>query len=159
MTVVSGLSKRTKERAKMLKNHADFSKFTDEELEATLEQVDVELKEFQNTRKQIVETILQRNSTLLENLLRKKTEPYGTVHLGGLVIDFPKKVTYDQPSLKELAQQIMSAGEDPAEYIDIKYDVKEAKFKSWPSAIKNQFIAARTVKRGNASVKFATDKE
>jgi len=40
----------------MLSNHTDFSKFTDSELEATLERVDVELKEIQNTRKQIVET-------------------------------------------------------------------------------------------------------
>jgi hypothetical protein len=141
----------------MLSNHdTDYSKYTDEQLETSLSQVEIEIKQITNQKKRIVETILVRKNDELESLLKAKDEPYGAVHIGNFDVTFPKKVTWDQKELASLAQQIMSAGEDPAEYIKIEYDVSEKKFSAWPTPIKNQFIPARTIARGNPTIKIST---
>ncbi len=139
-----------------ISNAVDYSKFDDVQLEASLSQVEIEIKQLTNQKKQIVETILVRKSDEIEALLKAKEEPYGSVHIGNFEITVGKKVTYNQAELAALAQQIMDAGENPAEYIKIEYDVSEAKYKSWPSAIKNQFTHARTIARGNPTVKIVT---
>ena len=143
----------------MLSNHADYTKFTDTELETSLTQVEVELKSLSNTKKQIVETILVRKSDEIEAALKAKEEPYGSIHIGNFEITVGKKVTWNQTELANLAQQIMSAGEDPKEYIKISYDVSETAFKAWPTPIKSQFIPARTIARGNPTVKVRGEKE
>ena len=140
----------------MLSNHADYAKFTDAELEASLTQVEVELKSLSNIKKQIVESILVRKSDEIEAALKAKEEPYGSIHIGNFEITVGKKVTWNQTELANLAQQIMSAGEDPKEYMTLEYGVSETKFKSWPTPIKSQFIPARTIARGNPAVKITT---
>ena len=144
----------------MLSNHTDYDKFTDAELEASLSQIEIELKENSNIKKRIVETILTRKSDEIEAALRAKEEPYGSIHIGNFEITVGKKVTWNQHELAQLAQQIMSAGEDPKEYIKLEYGVSETAYKSWPTMIRNQFIPARTIARGNPTVKISTkDKE
>ena len=93
----------------MLRNHTDYSKFTDDELEASLKNVEVEIKEIGNQKKQIVETILNRKRDLIENLLSVKEEPFGTVNVDNFEITVGKKVVWDQKMLAQLAQQIMTA--------------------------------------------------
>ena len=139
-----------------LSNVTDFSSFSDEDLESSLLQVEKELKELSNTKKRLVEVIVTRKHDELEAALKAKEEPYGSIHIGNFEITVDKKVTWNQTELASLVQQIMSAGEDPAEYIKIEYDVSETKFKSWPTPIKSQFIPARTIARGNPTVKIIT---
>jgi len=141
----------------MLSNHAvDYSTMKDDELENKISSLDQEIKELANQRKRVVETILVRKSDEIEAALKAKEEPYGSIHIGNFEITVGKKVTWDQKELAQLAQQIMAAGEDPAEYIKLEYDVSETKFKSWPTAIKSQFIPARTIARGNPTIKITT---
>ena len=138
----------------MLSNHTDYSKFDDATLEECLSQVEIELKNISNQKKQIVETILNRNADMLNDLLSQKEEPYGVVHINNLEITFPKKVTYDETKLAKIAEEIAAAGEKVSDYIEVSYDVKEARYKMWPEPIKAQFIPARTVKQGNPSIKL-----
>jgi hypothetical protein len=56
-----------------------------------------------------------------------------------------KKVSYDQDGLKSNRQQLADNGEDPDEYIKVKYDVSEAAYKSWPTSLKKMFEPYRTV--------------
>ena len=143
----------------MQTNHADLTELSDDELKDALFYVENELKETSNHKKHIVETIITRNNEALEDLLAAKDEPYGKVSLKGLDITYGKKVDYDQDKLALLAQQIAAAGEDPSEYIKVVYDVQEKKYNSWPTAIKKQFIDARTVSRGSPTVKIKGEKE
>jgi len=138
----------------MLSNHADYSKFTDTELETSLTQVEVELKSLSNTKKQIVETILNRNETLIADLLSQKPEPYGSITINNFEITYGKKISYDQKMLATLAKEIEAAGEPVSDYINVEYDVSEAKFKAFPESIRKQFIPARTIKQANPSIKI-----
>jgi hypothetical protein len=45
-----------------------------------------------------------------------------------------------------IAQRLAAAGEDPAEFIDVKYSVSERKYGAWPQALRSQFESARTLK-------------
>lgn len=73
--------------------------------------------------------------------------------------DLPKKVEWDQKKLARIAQRIYSSGEDVSEYINVKYDVSEAKYKAWPTAFKAAFDDARTLKTGKASYRLAITQE
>ena len=143
----------------MLSNHADYAKFTDTELEASITQVEVELKSLSTTKKQIVETILVRKSDEIEAALKAKDQPFGVVHVGNFEVNFGKKVSYDQEKLAKIADEIKAAGEKVSDYIKIEYDVSETKFSAWPEPIKAQFIPARTVARGNPTIKIKAEKE
>jgi hypothetical protein len=74
----------------------------------------------------------------------------GTIHLSddSLLIkaEIGKRVDWDQGQLAAIAQRLASAGEDPAEFIDVKYSVSERKYGAWPQALRSQFESARTLK-------------
>lgn len=63
-------------------------------------------------------------------------------------VTVPKRVDWSQPKLTEAVATIKGWGEDPAEYVDTKISVQERKFDAWPSAIRDLFEPARTVKTG-----------
>lgn len=63
-------------------------------------------------------------------------------------VTVPKRVDWDQAKLTGAVDTIKSWGEDPAEYVDAKISVQERKFDAWPSAIRDLFTPARTVKAG-----------
>jgi hypothetical protein len=143
-----------------MSNHdTDYQKFTDEMLETSLSQVEKELSELSKQKKRIVETFVARKHDELEALLAAKDEPYGTVHVGNFEVAYGKKVSYDQEKLAVIAKEIADAGEKVSDYIKIEYDISESKFKAWPEPIKAQFIPARTVARGNPTVKVKGEKE
>lgn len=83
--------------------------------------------------------------TLLE--LGKDT---GTIHLSddSLLIkaEIGKRVDWDQAQLAAIAQRLAAAGEDPTEFIEVKYSVSERKYGAWPQALRSQFESARTLK-------------
>ena len=80
-----------------------------------------------------------------ERAARDKTT--GTVRIedGGIVIiaDLPKKVSWDQKRLAEMAARIRAAGDDPTEYFDITYRVPERRYGAWPAAMREGFADAR----------------
>lgn len=66
----------------------------------------------------------------------------------------PKKVVWDQDKLKAIMDKIKSAGQDPAEYVDMDFSVRETRFKSWPSHISEAFMNARTVTPGAFRIEY-----
>lgn len=79
----------------------------------------------------------------------------GTVRLEDgavtVIADLPKRVDWDQTMLADLAQRIRNSGDDPAQYLDITLKVPERKYAAWPSAIRDAFAAARTLRAGKPS--------
>jgi hypothetical protein len=83
----------------------------------------------------------------------------GVVHFDDgdvrITADLPKKVEWDQTLLANLDARIAVNGDNPREYIDVSYRVSETKFSAWASALREQFIPARTVKVGKPSFRLA----
>lgn len=69
--------------------------------------------------------------------------------------DLPKRVTWDQKKLDEIAKRIAASGEDPGQYIDISYKVSERKYDAWPDNLKSSFAGARTLKTGKPSFRLS----
>lgn len=86
---------------------------------------------------------------------------FGTVHIadGPLHIkyDLPKKVTWDQKLLSEIAERVVTSGEQVKNYIDVKLSVSESRYTNWPPALQQQFAAARTVEAGKPSFTLSLD--
>lgn len=68
---------------------------------------------------------------------------------GKLVLNFPKRVTWDNDKLGIIWENITEAGDTPLDYMDRKLSVSENKYKNLPSNIQNVFQYAREVKAGN----------
>lgn len=88
---------------------------------------------------------------------------FGVCHLTDgplrITVDVPKRVTWDQNQLAEIAQRIAAAGDKVGDYIDTDYSVSESRFNAWPSTLKETFAKARTVKPGKASYRLALVQE
>lgn len=83
----------------------------------------------------------------------------GTTHLSdgelAITVEIKKSVAWDQQELAAIAQRIASNGDDPAEYIDLKYAVSERKFAAWPETLRRPFEAARTLKPAKPAFRLA----
>jgi hypothetical protein len=74
-------------------------------------------------------------------------------------VEVPKVVEWDQPKMKSLWRDIATKWHgDPDEYIDTRYFVPENRYKAWPSGLKQEFDAARTVRMGKPKFTFLTTK-
>ena len=95
--------------------------------------------------------------------LRESGRDFGTVHIsdGPLHIKFelPKKVSWDQKQLAEIAERIVASGEKGEGYLDIKWSVAESRFTNWPPALQQQFAAARAVDSGKPSSTLSLNSE
>lgn len=93
-----------------------------------------------------------------KSALQESGRDFGSVHFNdgpvSVSYELPKRVSWDQSKLKAIAERIVAAGEPLSEYIDVELSVAEKRFNAWPSNMKEQFIDARTVKPGKASIKL-----
>ncbi len=92
-------------------------------------------------------------------LRESKGKEYGTVTFtdGDVRVsaDLPQTVSWDAEMLAEVASHIRDElGGDPAEYLDVKYVVREARFKAWPASLQALFVPARTTGRGKPTYKL-----
>ena len=81
---------------------------------------------------------------------------------GGAVVfaaDLPKKVDWDQSLLAALVERIRASGENPADYVDIGFKVPERKYTAWPTAIREAFAAARTVRTAKPTFRLTIKSE
>ena len=62
-----------------------------------------------------------------------------------LKFELPKKVSWNQKQLGEIAERIVASGEKVEGYLDIKLSVSESRYTNWLPAQQQQFAAARTV--------------
>ena len=95
--------------------------------------------------------------------LHESGRDFGTAHIsdGPLHLKFeqPKKVSWDQKHLAEIAERIVASGEKVDAYIDVKLSVSESRFTNWPPALQQQFAVARTVDCGKPSFTLSLDSE
>ena len=71
-----------------------------------------------------------------------------------IIGDLPKRVTWDQAQLSDLVERIRAAGENPSEYVEVIYRVRERNFSAWPSHIREAFLPARTVETGKPTYRI-----
>ena len=104
---------------------------------------------------------LQRYGEQARSALRDSGRDFGTAHVseGALHVKYelPKKVTWSQTILKEMAQRILASGDKVEDYIDVKLSVSESRYTNWPTALQEQFAAARTVEEGKPSITLTLD--
>ena len=88
---------------------------------------------------------------------------FGVVHVADgdlrLTVDVSKRVTWDQAQLATIAKRIDAAGESVEEFIDVSYSISESRFLNWPSTLRTQFEAARTVKPGKPTYRLTPNEE
>ena len=104
---------------------------------------------------------LQRYGEQAPSVLRDSGRDFGTAHVsdGALHVKYelPKKVSWSQPILKEMAERIVASGDKVEDYIDIKLTVSESRYINWPPALQQQFAAARTVEEGKPTITLTLD--
>lgn len=91
--------------------------------------------------------------------LRESGRDFGTTHVsdGALRITFelPRRVSWDQARLSEMAARITAAGERVEDYVDVEFSIPESRFSNWPPALREQFAPARTTKPGKPTFRLA----
>ena len=104
---------------------------------------------------------LQRYGEQARTALRDSGRDFGTAHVnnGALHVKYelPKKVTWSQAVLKEMAERIVASGDKVEDYIDFKLSVPESRYTNWPTALQEQFAAARTVEEGKPTITLTLD--
>ena len=69
-----------------------------------------------------------------------------------VVADLPKRVKWNQQRLKELVDLIGSQwGENPTDYVKVKFEVSERAYEAWPPKLRELFTPARIVETGRPS--------
>lgn len=63
-----------------------------------------------------------------------------------VIAELLKRIDWDQAKLAQIAENIASAGEDSAEFIDTKLSVSERKYGALPESWRKGFEPARTVR-------------
>ena len=96
-------------------------------------------------------------------VLRDSGRDFGTTRLNDgplhLKFELPKKVSWNQKQLAEIAQRIVASGEKVEAYLDVKLSVSESRYTNWPPALQQQFAAARTVDAGKPTFTLSLDSE
>ncbi|KRG85630.1 hypothetical protein H7691_11970 [Stenotrophomonas sp. CW117] len=104
---------------------------------------------------------LQRYGEQARTALRDSGRDFGTAHVndGALHVKYelPKKVTWSQTILKEMAERIVASGDKVEDYIDVKLSVSESRYTNWPTALQEQFATARTVEEGKPTITLTLD--
>ncbi len=132
-----------------------------------LQELDVALADLaawvKQSRERLNAALDSRYGTLGRSALVESGRDFGVSHLtdGPLKVTFelPKRVSWDQKRLAEIAERIVGAGERIQDYMDVDLSVSESRFNNWPPALKEQFAAARTTKPGKASFSLAMNQE
>jgi hypothetical protein len=108
---------------------------------------------------QVDRVLEQRYNTQAHQQRLSAGKDTGVVHFNDgevrISADLPKRVTWDQKKLDEIAKRITASGEDPGQYIDISYKVSERKYEAWPDNLKSSFAGARTLKTGKPSFRLS----
>ena len=72
-----------------------------------------------------------------------------------VICDQKRIVDWDQSQLAAIFNRMNAVGDDPTEYIDVKYSVSERKFAAWPETLRRPFEAARTLKPAKPAFRLA----
>ncbi len=105
----------------------------------------------------------QRFGEQARQSLLESGRDFGTTHFDAgplhVTFDLPKRVSWDQKKLADIAERVVAAGERVQDYMDVELSVSESAFNNWPPALKDQFASARTVKPGKPGYRLTISKE
>lgn len=76
-----------------------------------------------------------------------------------VISDLTKWIDWDQAQLAQIAENIASAGEDPAEFIETTLKVSERKYTALPESWRKGFEPARTVRTGKPKFRLVLGEE
>jgi len=76
-----------------------------------------------------------------------------------VISDLTKRIDWDQAQLAQIAENIASAGEDPAEFIETTLKVSERKYTALPESWRKGFEPARTVRTGKPKFRLVLGEE
>ena len=76
-----------------------------------------------------------------------------------VIAELPKRIDWDQALLAQIAENIASAGEDPAEFIETKLSISERKYGALPESWRKGFEPARTVRKGKPKFRLVLNEE
>lgn len=123
--------------------------------------VDEAVAYLKNLRAKLDAAKLQRYGEQARAALRASGRDFGTAHIRDGVLhvkyELPKRVTWNQTILKEMAERIVAAGDKVEDYIDIKLSVSETRYSNWPQVLQQQFAVARTVEEGKPVITLTLD--
>lgn len=128
-----------------------------------LQELDIRLNELmawaKQARERVNTALEQRYGEQVRAALVESGRDFGVSHLSDgplrVTYELPKRVSWNQKRLAEIAERIVASGERVQDYMDVDLSVSETRFNNWPPALKEQFAAARTVKPGKASFRLA----
>lgn len=128
-----------------------------------LQELDISLNELQTwvrrAREKLNAALEQRYGEQGRAALAGSGRDFGVAHLtdGPLRVTYelPKRVSWDQQRLAEMAERIAASGDRVQDYLDIDLSVSETRFNNWPATLKEQFAPARTVKPGKPGFRLA----
>jgi hypothetical protein len=104
-----------------------------------------QMSELKHKETALVSEIAQVYNTQITEQLADQDYGCGTATVEGAKFVIAKTVKWDQAGLKKLYEQIRAGNENPDEYINLKLDVAESKYKAWPTPIRKSFEPFRTV--------------
>lgn len=114
--------------------------------------LDYEIALLKKAKAQVDTALIKRYREQAQAALTATGRNFGTVHItdGAVAIkaELPKRIKWDQEKLAEIARRITAAGDNVADFIDVKLSVSEPRYSAWPPALRDQFAAARTVEAG-----------
>ena len=124
----------------------------------SLDNINQQLENLKKEKAQL-ETVLQESiADNVASQLSDKEYGCGTANISTdnfkIKVVISKDVKYEQAELANLFDKIKQSGDDPFEYIKVKYDVSEAAFKNWPSHIQKAFEPMRTVSKSKPKITF-----
>ncbi|WP_375697553.1 hypothetical protein [Pseudophaeobacter sp. TrK17] len=126
--------------------------------------------ELDHARKQLKAATVRFNAALEVRYATRAAEARracgkdtGTVRLADsyytVIADLAKRIDWDQAQLAQIAENIASAGEDPAEFIETTLKVSECKYTALPESWRKGFEPARTVRTGKPKFRLVLGEE
>jgi acyl-CoA synthetase (AMP-forming)/AMP-acid ligase II len=88
---------------------------------------------------------LQRRYVEREREARAEVgKDFGVVHLQDesirVTVDTPKRISWDQKQLAEMAKRIAASGDRVEDYLDVEFSVPESRFTNWPAALRRDLV-------------------
>jgi len=118
-----------------------------------------EMAKLKHLETSLVSEIAQHYQQQITEQLADKDYGCGTATVDGAKFEISKTVKWDQAGLKNLYEQILAGNENPDEYINLKLDVAESKYKAWPTPIRESFEPFRTVTPSKIKITLKGEKE
>lgn len=102
-----------------------------------------------------IKTLQEEVETIDEKILSEladkvKSQGSTTVEYEGrkVTVIIPMTVKWDQGLLRDIRNKIMQGGDNPDDFMEAKYNVKEVAYKNWPEPLQKVFLPARTITPG-----------